>query len=193
MPQTLRSVGWRVSTGPLVWNRRRADLGPCRPRNGAPVLWAADLDGGQLHRDPSKGHVRWLALQGSDIEVMLLEGPAVLIQRTTSPEQQRRLVCVELTPERLQEWGGRIVVENHVNVLRPERSADQPLTRSDLTAILSTRTIDRLLRCVSGSVAVSAYELESLPLPDFATLKAWSNLRGEELERVVAAAYRPDH
>lgn len=192
MPQTLRSIGWKVRTGPLVWNRRRADLRRRRPKNGALVLWAADLDGGQLHRDASKSHLRWLALQGSDLEVMLLEDPAVLIQRTTSPEQHRRLVCVELTPERLKDWGGRLVVENHVNVLRPEQSVEQALTRSDLTAILSTRTIDRLLRCVSGSVAVSAYELESLPLPDFTTLRAWKNLRGEELERAVAAAYRPD-
>jgi adenine-specific DNA-methyltransferase len=124
---------------------------------------------------------------------MLLEEPAVLVQRTTSPEQQRRLVCVDLTPEKLQEWGGRIVAENHVNVLRPEQPARSPLNRSALSALLSTRTIDRLLRCISGSVAVSAYELESLPLPDLNTLRNWNNLRGDDLEQAVAATYQPDH
>lgn len=193
MPHTLQSLGWKISTGPLVWNRRRADLSARRRRNGVPVLWAADLDGGRLHRDSSKRDMRWMTLRGNDVEVMLLDDPAVLIQRTTSPEQQRRLVCVELTPELLRQWGGKIVVENHVNVLRPIWSDDQLLSRADLTAILSTRTIDRLLRCVSGSVAVSAYELESLPLPDGAILRTWKNLRGEELERAVAAAYQPDH
>jgi adenine-specific DNA-methyltransferase len=193
MPNTLRSAGWKVSTGPLVWNRRRSDLTRRRRKGSAPVLWAADLDGGQLHRDPSKGHLRWLALRGSDAKVMLLEEPAVLVQRTTSPEQQRRLVCVDLTPEKLQEWGGRIVAENHVNVLRPEQPARSPLNRSALSALLSTRTIDRLLRCISGSVAVSAYELESLPLPDLNTLRNWNNLRGDDLEQAVAATYQPDH
>jgi adenine-specific DNA-methyltransferase len=41
-------------------------------------------------------------------------------------------------------------------------------------------------------VAVSAYELESIALPDAETLVSWESLRGEELECAVAAAYRPD-
>lgn len=191
MPLTLRSIGWKVSTGPLVWNRRRSDLGRFRRSRSAPVLWAADLDGGQLHRDPSKSSLRWLSLRGSDADVMLLREPAILAQRTTSPEQRRRLVCAELSPHLLSEWGEKIVVENHVNVLRPEE-ADVLLSRQALTALLSTRTIDRLMRCISGSVAVSAYELESLPLPDAAVLKAWENLRGDDLENVVAMTYQQE-
>jgi len=35
-----------------------------------------------------------------------------------------------------------------------------------LTAFLNSSAADRAFRCLSGSVAVSAYELESLPLPD---------------------------
>ncbi|MBZ5623483.1 MAG: SAM-dependent methyltransferase, partial [Acidobacteriia bacterium] len=34
-----------------------------------------------------------------------------------------------------------------------------------LTAFLNTEIVDRAFRCLSGSVAVSAYELEALPLP----------------------------
>jgi adenine-specific DNA-methyltransferase len=121
---------------------------------------------------------------------MLLEDPAVLVQRTTAPEQQRRVVCVELSPEALQDWGGSVVVENHVNVIRPVCRTSL-LSCAALTAVLSTATIDRLTRCISGSVALSAYELESLPLPDAGTLAAWETLRGDALERAVANAYRP--
>ncbi len=49
------------------------------------------------------------------------------------------------------------------------------------------------MRCISGSVAVSAYELESLPLPDATILRAWEDLRGDELERAVAMTYQPNH
>lgn len=190
MPLTLASAGWRVSTGPLVWNRRRADLGPGRQPGSAPVIWAADLDGGKLHQDRARDDLRWLALRDSDAAVMLLEDPAVLVQRTTAPEQQRRVVCVELSPEALQDWGGSVVVENHVNVIRPVCRTSL-LSCAALTAVLSTATIDRLTRCISGSVALSAYELESLPLPDAGTLAAWETLRGDALERAVANAYRP--
>lgn len=190
MPLTLASAGWQVSTGPLVWNRRRSDLGSEPSEVSAPVLWAADLDGGRLHRDPMRDDLRWLVLRGSDTAVMLLTHPAVLVQRTTAPEQQRRVVCVELTPVDLLVWGGAVVVENHVNVIRP--SVPEPLlSRAALAAVLSTRTIDRLTRCISGSVALSAYELESLPLPGAKTLAAWGTLRGDDLERAVAAAYQP--
>jgi adenine-specific DNA-methyltransferase len=34
-----------------------------------------------------------------------------------------------------------------------------------LTAFLNSEIVDRAFRCLSGSVAVSAYELEALPLP----------------------------
>lgn len=190
MPLTLASAGWKVSTGPLVWNRRREDLGPEETELSARVVWAADLDGGRLHQDPSRDALRWLALRGSDAAVMLLDEPAVLVQRTTAPEQQRRVVGVELAAASLEAWGGAVVVENHVNVLRPATLAPM-LSRETLTAVLATKTIDRLTRCISGSVAISAYELESLPLPDAQVLTTWEDLRGDALERAVAAAYRP--
>ncbi len=191
MPNTLGSAGFRVSTGPLVWNRRRSDLDGVCGRESAMVVWAADLDGGRLHRDSARDDFRWLRLCGSDPSVLLLREAAVLVQRTTAPEQTHRIVCAELTPRRLREWGGAVVVENHVNVIRPIGTAEQALSLSALAAVLSTRTIDRLARCISGSVALSAYELESLPLPDEATLKTWESLRGKDLENAVAAAYRP--
>ena len=114
MTQTLASIGWQVSTGPLVWNRRRTDLHARTGKNRALVLWAADLDGGSLHRDPARDLLRWLELRGSDEDVMLLVEPAILVQRTTAPEQPRRIVCAQLTEDHLRKFGSRVVVENHV-------------------------------------------------------------------------------
>ena len=34
-----------------------------------------------------------------------------------------------------------------------------------LVALLNSTVVDDVFRCISGSVAVSAYELEALPLP----------------------------
>lgn len=202
MPLTLGAAGWRVSTGPLVWNRRREDLfadaglfaecdqGVESGQDRSRVVWAADLDGGDLHEDPARNAMRWMRLHGTDAEVMLLSEPALLVQRTTAPEQVRRIVLAELTETALRRWGGRVVVENHVNVMRPRD--DRPLiSRETLAAVLTTTTIDRLVRCISGSVALSAYELEMLPLPGPSVLATWETLRGSDLERAVAAAYRP--
>ena len=106
-----------------------------------------------------------------------------------APEQARRLVTAELTVSHLHDWGGLVVVENHVNVVR--NVAASPMSYGGLARLLATRTIDRLMRCLSGSVAVSAYELESLPLPAWETLEGWEALDEASLETAVADAYKP--
>ncbi len=191
MPLTLAGAGWRVSTGPLVWNRRRDDLFPDAGPDRVPVLWAADIDGGRLHQDPARDGLRHLRVRDAgDRTVMVLDAPAILAQRTTAPEQTRRVVAVELTEAGLASWGGALVVENHVNVIRAS-TAQPAVTRSTLARLLSTPTIDRLVRCLAGSVALSAYELESLPLPAADVLRSWEDLDGTALDDAVATAYRP--
>lgn len=190
MPLTLAAAGWSVSTGPLVWNRRKTDLYPRSAGDRRYVIWAADVDGGMLHRDAARNAMRYLRIRGEqDSAVMTLETGAILVQRTTAPEQRRRLVAVELDDVEVERLGG-VVVENHVNVLRPRVPA--PLvSRRTLVALLATNTLDRLTRCISGSVAISAYELESLPLPAASVLASWEHLVAAELEVAVDAAYRP--
>lgn len=191
MRHTLGSIGWRCSTGPLVWNRRKPDLFAHASEKRVPVIWAADIDGGRLHRDPRRDRLRFLELDGPrDRTTNVLVAPALLVQRTTATEQTRRIVCAELTGADLEAWGGAVVVENHVNVLRPRTPGSiGPLSLSTLAAVLSTTSIDRLVRCLSGSVALSAYELEALPLPDDDVLAAWECLRGADLEQAVLVAY----
>jgi adenine-specific DNA-methyltransferase len=188
MSETLASLGWIASTGPLVWNRRADDLSANWGANRSHVIWAADLDGGELHRDPARDGMRYLSLSmPSDFTVMLLTRTAVLVQRTTAPEQNRRLVAAHLNHELLSARDGRVTVENHVNVLRPTQGA--VLSEAALTRVLSTRTMDRVVRTISGSVALSAYELQSIPMPDPLTVAAWEDLDRNDLEAAVAVAY----
>jgi adenine-specific DNA-methyltransferase len=191
MTHSLASLGWRASTGPLVWNRRSADLHASWGQTRSHVIWAADLDGGELHRDAARDSMRYLALTvASDLKVMVLDEPAVLVQRTTAPEQSRRLVAANLSAAALEARNGRVTVENHVNVLRP--TVPNPvLTLTALTRLLGTKTMDQVVRSISGSVALSAYELESIPLPSPNVVRSWNDLEGAALEESVSAAYRP--
>ncbi|MSW49349.1 MAG: hypothetical protein F2817_00485 [Actinobacteria bacterium] len=193
MPMTLLAAGWRASTGPLVWNRRRADLSATRRKGSVPIVWAADLDGGTLHRDPSRDATRFMTFRDpADRGTFVLEEPAILVQRTTAPEQSRRIVSAKLSAEDLERWGGAVVIENHVNVLRPVADAEQLLSFDALATLLSTQTVDQVMRCLAGSVALSAYELGALPLPSPATITAWSTLNGDDLRAAVLDAYRPE-
>ena len=98
----------------------------------------------------------------------------VLLQRTTAKEQSRRLIAAELPRAFIREHGA-VVIENHLNMIRPINGipAIPPAT---LAALLNSPILDRAFRCISGSVAVSAYELESLPLPSANALGALTSL-----------------
>lgn len=191
LPLTLEATGWHASTGPLVWNRRKNDLFSRPSGNRTRILWAADFENGIIGRHRNRDTLRYLAINGpQDEKTMVLFDEAVLVQRTTAPEQTRRLIAADLSPDALELLGGRVVVENHVNVLRP--TTDTPLLdRATLARVLHTTTMDRLMRCISGSVAVSSYELGSLPLPAAEVLASWADLDSADLEAAVAAAYQP--
>lgn len=189
LPLSIASAGWTVSTGPLVWNRRKDDLHARPGKDRHVVLWAADIDGGLLHRDSVRAHMRYMSVTTqSDQKTMLTSAPRILVQRTTAPEQARRLVAAELTQADLDKFGGTVVVENHVNVLRPS-GAPLLATSGLLTRLLATTTLDKLVRCISGSVALSAYELESLALPAAEVLLEWEQLSAADLETAVADVY----
>src|SRR5664279_3045197 len=189
MPDRLADHGWTVSTGPLVWNRLRDRLSR-RPRKGSvKVLWAADMDGGVLRRHRRRDEHRYLQLRTKrERRVFVLDRPAVLIQRTTSPEQRRRLVAAALDVEALTAWGGEVVVENHVNVLTC-CDPNSALSTKLLVRLLDSEVLDRLYRCVTGSVAVSAYELGALPLPAAEVLASWAGLDDDALDEAIAEAY----
>jgi adenine-specific DNA-methyltransferase len=48
---------------------------------------------------------------------------------------------------------------------------DPAVATAVVTALLKSALMDSVFRCINGSVAVSAYELESLPLPSIPDAK----------------------
>lgn len=183
LPLTLRGAGWRVRTGPLVWNRHKSDL-HARPGNGRyKVVWAADIKTGELKFDNSRADKRYITLPSTSF--MLQREDCVLVQRTSAPEQDRRVVAAPLMMRELE--GGAMVIENHVNVLVPD---EEPMVSAKLLlALLRSQAIDRVARCLSGSVALSAYELESLPLPHKSVLEEWARLPDDQLDAAITEAY----
>lgn len=171
MPHRLRDYGYEVSTGPLVWNRHKEQLARHAGKGTLPLIWAECVtpEGKFVFRADKKNHEPYFKPLHGD-EWLISRKPCVLLQRTTAKEQSRRLIATELPGEFLSEHGA-VVIENHVNMIRPVDSA--PLVTPEvLAAFLNTEIVDKAFRCLSGSVAVSAYELEALPLPPPESLKS---------------------
>ena len=164
MPNRLRHYGMSVSTGPLVWNRYKDQLAASPGMGRYPLIWAESiLSSGDFRFSAAKRrHQPYFTLAVGQEHLLTLE-PAVLVQRTTAKEQSRRLIAALLPRAFIQEHGGAIV-ENHLNLVYAARG-QASVSLHAIAALLNSGVVDRIFRCSNGSVAVSAFEIESLPLP----------------------------
>lgn len=165
MQVRLADWGYRVSTGPLVWNRYKTQLRAREAKDTHPLIWAEAVtaDGQFIFRAEKRNHQPYFRIQAGD-EWLVTSEPCVLLQRTTAKEQARRLIAAELPAAFLRQHG-RVIVENHLNMVRPLPGVTPKVSPAALAAFLNSAVADAAFRCISGSVAVSAFELEALPLP----------------------------
>jgi adenine-specific DNA-methyltransferase len=189
----LADYGYGVSTGPLVWNRHKPQFHGKRVAGTLPVIWAEAVTsaGTFVWKSEKRNHLPWFKPKEKD-QWLIGRRECVLVQRTTAKEQTRRLVVAELPLSFIRQHGG-VIVENHLNMVRP--AVRTPLiSTAVITALLKSSAMDRAFRCINGSVAVSAYELESLPLPPLAEAqelerKIYAGWSAEEIEEEIERLY----
>jgi adenine-specific DNA-methyltransferase len=165
MPHRLADWGYRVSTGPLVWNRHKDQLRTFLGKNVFPIVWAecVTADGRFVFRADKRNHEPYFRIEKGD-EWLKVNAPCVLVQRTTAKEQHRRLIAAEM-PRSFVRRHGAVIVENHLNMIRGANGQAPKVSTAALAALLNSSIADEAFRCISGSVAVSAFELEAMPLP----------------------------
>ena len=195
MRHRLSHYGYEVSTGPLVWNRHKAQFRPQSNHKYHPVIWAEAVtsDGRFSWRSEKRNHAPWFAAQQPKDDWLIVNRACVLVQRTTAKEQTRRLIAAVLPPAFVRQHRG-VVIENHLNMVRAT-SQKPKVSPAVIAALLNSAALDAAFRCISGSVAVSAFELEELPLPSPSVLARLTNLIASnastaKMEAVIAMAYQ---
>ncbi len=164
MPSRLSDWGYSVSTGPLVWNRKKAKLHDEARKGSVPVVWAEAVCGqGKFRLKPEKrNHAAFYSPSGPR-DSNLVTAPCLLLQRTTSKEQDRRLISAAL-PASVIKAHGSVTVENHLNMILAA-NPKPPVPMKVLASFFASETADRVIRCINASVALSASEIEAMPLP----------------------------
>lgn len=193
MPTRLTDLGYGVSTGPLVWNRHKSQLRIEASSNTLPLIWAESVGpDGFTFRAERRNHVPFIAVTPEQSHLVARQS-SLLVQRTTSKEQNRRLLGAILPQPLLDQHGGA-VIENHLNIIQPISPLQEKVSLKTIAALLNSEAVDRAFRCISGSVAVSAYELNALPLPSIEQIRDLEKLvvRGsteKSIERFIASCY----
>ncbi len=194
MPHRLADYGFAVSTGPLVWNRHKDQLRLTLDTGCYPIIWAeaVSANGTFQFQAARRNHLPYLWLKDRQ-DFLIHNEPCILLQRTTAKEQRRRLIAAVIPNSFIVEYPG-FSVENHLNMISAT-SAQPTVALSTLAALLNSAAVDRAFRCISGSVAVSAYELNNLPLPAPAHLHriqdaVFSDVTRQQLEDLIEDCYR---
>jgi adenine-specific DNA-methyltransferase len=194
MPHRLRDYGYGVSTGPLVWNRHKPQLRAKKGRGGYPVVWAESVsaDGRFAWRAEKRNHAPWFGANLPRDNWLLVDRPCVLLQRTTAKEQVRRLIAAELPGSFIREHGS-VVIENHLNMIRAI-VPDPCVPLAAIAALLNSAVADAAFRCINGSVAVSAFELQGMPVPPPSVMQQVAQLLSEgatrsDVEALISGAY----
>jgi Eco57I restriction-modification methylase len=164
MPHRLADYGFQVSTGQLVWNRHKHQLRRSFEDGCLPIIWAEAVSpDGKFHFQAARRfHLPYIKIK-PDQDFLVNQEPCILVQRTTAKEQKRRIIATLIPNSFVLEYPG-FVVENHLNMVYSTTKKPK-IALHTLAALLNSAVIDQAFRCINGSVAVSAYELNSLPFP----------------------------
>ncbi|HTB22622.1 MAG TPA: N-6 DNA methylase [bacterium] len=194
MPTRLSDLGYSVSTGQLVWNRHKKQLRSEKGKGTFHLVWAESVTGdGFKLSSARRNHEPYIKLTEKQ-EFLMTKQTCVLVQRTTSKEQPRRLSAAVL-PKAFLRRNRAVVVENHLNMISADGGSGVVSTKT-IEALLNSEIVDQAFRCISGSVAVSAYELNALPLPAVTDLVEIEKLlcAGKSkafIDQAIASYYAP--
>lgn len=191
MQYRLSDYGYKVSTGQLVWNRHKDKLFDEWSLGIVPIVWAECVDpkgSGIFTFKTTRRHAPWF-LPGPKDAANLTHTSCVLLQRTTAIEQRRRLIAAELPQEFIDEHGGAVAIENHLNMIRPILGQKTKVSPTALSRLFNSQAVDDVYRCISGSTAVSAYELQALPLPSPSAIEKLEILMEEHADKATIESY----
>lgn len=191
---SLDQYGYRVRIGVYVWNRDKRRPRKARPKGrdrdkAVPVIWATQIGQDGKFRFVSKSHkesrARYILLRGDDRRGVI-ERDCVMLQRTSSRGQSRRLVAAALPRGFAKKYSG-FVGENHTIILEP--TSRRPLVpRRTLVRLLNSEFIRDLYSTTTGTTAVTKAGLAALPLPDPRALKGLGP-RQEALEQAIRRGF----
>jgi hypothetical protein len=166
---SLEDYGYEAKTGFLVPHRMPV---PRLKAKGnrlwvCPLIWATQIrrDGKHDFRPGRREHADIFVDVSEYGREQVLTTPSVALQRTSSKDQSRRIRCAPITDEFIEEHGG-YMGENHVCFLVPIEGQKQAVPVDVLAAIMNSRPVNHVFRCLSGTATVSAYELRMMSLPD---------------------------
>jgi len=164
--KTFADMGYVFKTGPVVEFRNQGYIHRNNERNTVPMFKPSNIQSGHFVFPVAEDIEDNQFVSRERQKLLIKNENTVLIKRTTTKEENKRLQCCVYNNQLLADT--RFVsIENHVNYLVKKNG--ETLTEEEtavIGALLSSNTYEIYFRMVNGTTQVNATELNNLPLSE---------------------------
>ena len=173
---TLQTLGFSVTTGPVVAFRAAEHLTDRGGKNSVPLLWLQHVQ--KMRIDwPSKHFTKpqRLLINSNTNKLLTPPGNYVVIRRFSSKDDKARVIAAPLLVKHFKDQS--IALENHLNLIRPLEGKMSKELAVGLAAFLNSSDMEKYIRIVNGSTQINASELLALPMPCKSELLKWASIK----------------
>ncbi len=144
---TLKSLGYKVQTGKIVWNQNKHLLTD-NQKEGICLIWSHNITSSGLQLN-NKKKPQYIKMKYYDV------GPAIVVNRVVGRPKNGILKACLIPPH------FKFLAENHVNVIYPPRKANLK-EMVEIVRQLNSEEKRKILSSITGNTQISKNELEKL-------------------------------
>jgi len=176
-PQTLNTLGFEISTGPVVDFRALKHLkSTIENSNCVPLLWMHNIKGIDVEWSIEKnGKPKAIEVNPESKNLVVPTRNYVVLKRFTSKEQKKRVHAAVLNADQFSEFEF-IGLENHLNYIHKKRAVMSLDEAYGIAALLNTTIIDQYFRALNGNTQVNATDIRVVSMPDYDKIVAIGKL-----------------
>lgn len=179
---TLLSLGFKLSTGPVVDFRSTKFLGYEDKYDGehiAPLFWMHNVNGFSVKWLKAGNKATTIKISNDSLSRLVKNKNYIFVKRFTAKEQPRRIyAAVYLKSHFKTDYIG---VENHINYIWKTNGNEMTDKEAwGLMALLNSSIMDKYFRIVSGSTQVNANEVNNMPMPSMGKIIAIGKMALQE-------------
>lgn len=191
----LESMGFKISTGPIVYFRKKDFLQKERMSDSVPLYWLDNVKKLQIiHPLNGKSKEQYFRDSGNTSSVLLPNSNMVLVRRFSSKDDSNRLVAAPHIAKNLNDHK-RIGVENRLNYIVKREGKLSKYQAIGIASILNSRIYDEYFKIFNGNTQVSASELKKIPFPEIKRIESigkkvarLSTFNQEKIDSIVLKA-----
>lgn len=163
--ENLSSLGYKVSTGPVVYFRKTEFLQKVKINDSVPLYWLENVTKYSIkHPMNGKSKEQFISFTEKSNSILINNSNVVLVRRFSSKDDSSRLVAaVHLKKE--MPGCKKIGIENKLNYIIKNDGYFTIYEALGICSILNSYIYDEYFKTFNGNTQVSASELKKIPFP----------------------------